>query len=304
MQDLLAINTAIASPDLQNLGLTPQNREHNTRASLLRKGLYVVAFNTLENFLKRRTSEHLETLRYSLLTFNQLPLKLQNAAVEDAIKSALKQASFDKTNGKSILQEAAAAVASTAATSSFEVHKYSFLHANSNISVEDISSATGALHIKDPWGEMQIVLSRIGVGGLPLNEQFKSALTKRNIAAHSDQSVERTDLEGLVAIAAQLACAFDIVFAAGISRLLNNEVTGPTDQKVEITKSIKMELVEYHPRGWSRLNRNGRPIRYYPDMRAAMSAGLSVTVPPNVVVARSAPLGVADWMFADARVPR
>ena len=65
-------------PELIDVGVAQST--HNGVANLLRKGLGIVAFNILEDFIKKRASEALGRISGSRIDFFKLPLKLQDAA--------------------------------------------------------------------------------------------------------------------------------------------------------------------------------------------------------------------------------
>jgi len=72
---------------------------HNGVANLLRKGLGIVAFNILEDFIKKRTAEALNRLSSSRIPYLNLTPQMQDAAIMDALNSLAFRAKLEKKGG-------------------------------------------------------------------------------------------------------------------------------------------------------------------------------------------------------------
>ena len=296
-------NAASAQP-LQRIAPLAANKAANKMAELLRRGLYVVAFNAMEDYLKRRASEHFVNLPViSALGFDQLPPGLRKAAVIDAIKNGVREAGYDKANQLQIIRTVAGAVASTDNRQQYSIHEYSVLRSGSNVSAEDIGAALRSLHIDNPWGQMQSVLDAVGNVGAPIQGRFATCGLKRNAAAHDGQPIEYSDLVEIADLAIPLCFAFDVIFSAGMTRIANNVPTGDNDNKIQVTGDITVRYVGQRANRWCRLSQTKQPFRYFPTRNDAVQHSVR-NLPAMGVVAVLGPLGeITGWHLADQRHP-
>ena len=79
--------------------LSASELKHNSRAQVYRNGLAVVAFASLEHFLKNRASELMGVIGATGLKFSSLPSRLQKAATVDAIDAIKYQSELVKRAG-------------------------------------------------------------------------------------------------------------------------------------------------------------------------------------------------------------
>lgn len=289
---------------LQRIAPLPANALANKTADLLRRGLYVVTFNAMEDYLKKRTAEHFQNLPAICgLDFDHLPPGLRKAAVVDAIKNGVREAGYDKANQMQIIRAVAGAVASTDSRQQYSIHEFSVLRSGSNVSADDIRSAIASLHITDPWGQMQSLLDEIGNVGAPIRSRFDTCLVKRNAAAHDGQPIEYSDLVEIADLAVPLCFAFDVVFSAGMTRIGDNIQTGDNDARIAVSDRIDVRYVSHRTQGWCRLNRNRQPLKYFTTLNEAVQHSLQ-SLPKMGVVAILGPLGeIAGWHLADLRHP-
>ncbi|WP_131722332.1 hypothetical protein [Mycolicibacterium chubuense] len=273
-------------------------------ADLLRRGLYVVAFNAMEDYLKSRASEHFNNLPLvSSLDFDDLPPGLRKAAVIDAIKNGVREAGYDKSNEIQIIRAVAGAVASTANRQQYGIHEYSVLRSGSNISADDIGAAIGRLHLDRPWDQMQSLLDTVGNVGSPIRGRFSTCLVKRNAAAHDGQPVDYTDLVEIADLATALCFAFDVIFSAGMTRIADNVPTADTDTRVQLAGNIVVRYVAERGNRWCRLNQNKQPFRYFASRTDAVRNALRNLQPQGVVAVLGARGEIIGWHLADLRHP-
>ncbi|NKZ15226.1 hypothetical protein HGA11_30070 [Mycolicibacterium septicum DSM 44393] len=295
---------AAESDALRRLAPGPVNQSDNLTAALLRRGLYVVAFNGIEDYLKERVREHFQNLaQISTLNFGQLPPGIQKASVVDAIKNGIREAGYDKPNQMQIIRTVAGAVASTDNQQQFSIHEYSLLRSGSNVSVTDITTALGSLHIADPWGQMQSVLDRIGNVGLPIQGRFLTCSLKRNAAAHGGHPIEYSDLIEILGLAVPLCFAFDVVFSAGMTRLADNVVTPDNASKVQLAGNLTIHYAGLRNNRWCRLTQNQQPFKYFSTRSGAVQHALASLSPGDVVAVLGSVGELIGWHLADGRHP-
>lgn len=179
------LQAATALPVIIDVGIAPST--HNGLANLLRKGLGIVAFNMLEDYIKNRSYEALQFLSDSTVAFNKLPESLQTAAISGALAALGFKSKLLKKDGgdwKSLVQEEALKIHSTK-QAVFELSKYSFFSASSNIGESEVPDLMKAFGIGGGWNQLKDISDRIN-GGLPdLAQAYKNAAARRHSSAHS-----------------------------------------------------------------------------------------------------------------------
>src|SRR5690606_26469715 len=148
LKRLKYINEASSLSSLVDNSLTTTT-EHNEVANLLRKGLSIVAFNILEDYIKKRTLEALNEIASSGITFSNLPDALQEASISQALSSLQFQSMLHKKEGldyKILIQNETKKISSTL-TTPYELSNYSFVSSNSNITSNEITDLLKAFGI-------------------------------------------------------------------------------------------------------------------------------------------------------------
>lgn len=281
---------------LSTMALLPENAQHNQTSRILRRGLFVVTFNVLEDFLKSRTGELLGLASATNLRFEELPPGLRSGAISGAYHSGTTQARFQRDDSDAILQDVAAAVASTTGGVALKLHKYAFLHGGSNVGAQDISEVLAALHIKGPWTQLDTVVALCGISSLPLEGLYSSLHQKRNAAAHdAAATIEIADLKDLVQTALVLAMAYDIACSSRILRIRENRPFLPGTPKSEVAPDLKVRLVAEHSRGWAELRFDGRARKIHQEKHDAISTCLSRVRRPENVLVKSGDNAPVDW---------
>ena len=304
IESINGVRNAAHDAVLQRAAPIPANNEINKMAELLRRGLYVVAFNAIEDYLKRRATEHLTKLSsITTLDFDQLPPGLQKAAILDALKNGIREAGYDKANQYQIIRTVAGAVASTDSRQQYNIHEYSVLRSGSNVSPQDISSALGALYIDNPWNQMQQFLDFIGNVGAPILARFETCGIKRNAAAHGGQAIEFSDLLEIADLALPLASAFDLMFSAGMTRLADNTPTLASTSRVRPASSIDVNFVGIRNSDWCRLRRDKKVFRRFPSKNGAVQNALKSLSTTGAVIELGPRGEITDWHLADQRLP-
>ncbi len=164
------------------IGTTP----HNGRANLIRKGLGIVAFNILEDFIKGVYRESLRNIATSGIGFELLPESLKVASTIDALGALKTHASRTKRDGGDwlgLIGDESLKIHSTVGEQ-FALSNFSLLSISSNVSSEDVSDLLKAFGISGGWGVLQNISNSIN-GGIPsLVDSYKNAALRRHGAAH------------------------------------------------------------------------------------------------------------------------
>ncbi|MEQ0564945.1 hypothetical protein ABJI51_38210 [Amycolatopsis sp. NEAU-NG30] len=276
---------------------------HNRRAGLLRNSLMVVAFTSLEDFLRNRTSELLNHISRTVVGFSQLPNKLRTSATIGAVRSGLFQATLASKTGSdpiALIQGVAESVASTM-KGALQLSPYSLGYTGSNVTVDEVYSILAALNINDPWTEMSDFAARCGFGSLPLKQAYETLQINRNTAAHDVRaSIQPNDLTSFSNEALAIAMSFDLV-ASRAARLLNEGNSALLTAKNKLQSSIAIRFIDESAGKYrEKPEKASRAVKVSSDVEEAwrLAIGRSTSTHEAVVLRGSKGLPV-DWYSCD-----
>lgn len=178
------LDEAIKNPALIDDGIAPSS--HNGSANLLRKGLGIVAFNILEDFIKNKTQETLENISNSGISFDKLSDKLQVASTLGALNALKFRADMLKKNDdnwQQLIHEESLKIHSTE-NGTFELSKLSLLSSGSNVTPKELVDTIGVFSIPGGWTTLKSVSDAIYGGVVRLDEAYKNASGRRHQSAH------------------------------------------------------------------------------------------------------------------------
>jgi hypothetical protein len=210
---IATIRGAVDAFNLRDMPLHHSNATtHNASVRVIRNGLVIQCFNTFEDFLKARMCEVLLSLSGRLLSIQQLPEKLRDAATVGVISAIQFQLKLQDASSKvRFIQDCAGKIFSTT-LGSIQLPEIMFFHGASNISHEQYKDALAAFGVKDPWDQIRHLCSRIGISGMPPQEVFKGFATRRHQAAHeAGTTISELDLLQSTVDATGLALCFDVL---------------------------------------------------------------------------------------------
>ncbi|MDF9871000.1 hypothetical protein [[Kitasatospora] papulosa] len=277
--------------------------EHNSRARLLRNGLMVVAFTSLEDFIRARTKDVLDFVSRTVVPFPRLPQGLREAATMGAMKAARDRAQMAKSGGEdhlALLQEAAAQIASTAG-GSLQISRFSLGYSGSNVSSGEIASILTALNVQDAWNEITTIAQRCGAGSLPLKPAYDQAMRLRHEAAHRpDANVQPWNLQEFCTQALAIALGFDVL-ASRAARLLRDGDEEILRGKVKVSQGFKFRFLDIEARGFvERREGVSRAVKVTKDEEVAVkSAVTNSTKSEEPLVRRDSSSLPVRWFITD-----
>ena len=230
----------------------PSNIEHNNVAKILRNGMAVVGFVTLEDFIKSRTGEILNLVSNSGRNFTDLPLKLQFATTNNLIKAFPNLLKFQETKADkiSLILDQASSLASTSNTP-FNLSEYTFGYSKSNISKQDIVEILKSFNIHDCWNQMSQISSRLGLTGQNLEISFSNATTRRHSAAHNiNANTPINDLTQFLTEAVGFAIAFDSLLIKAYKFIFNNENNYLDGTTVVSNNDVNLSTIKLEGNKW------------------------------------------------------
>ncbi len=279
------------------------NLEHNQRAQMLRSGLMIAAFTSVEDFIRVRTSELLACVSRTVLRFEHLPDELKRAATTEAMRAVYEQAKMIRRRGEdplSMVQQTAAEIASTGG-GPLLISKYGLGYSGSNIATDDVSGILGSLQIADAWREIDTIAGRCGATSLSLKEAYLNGHNLRNAAAHDPASnIQPSDLHAFCSQAFSVALGFDILGsrAARLLRLGDSLIMG---NRVKLADTIGIRFLRERAHGHAEIREGAsRAVRITVDLDDAWKLALAAATPsaePIVLCDRAGrPI---DWMITE-----
>lgn len=239
------LEAAVALPAVIDQGIAPST--HNGVANLLRKGLGILAFNILEDYIKNRSHEALGFISASTVSFNRLPDSLQVASITGALNAlAFKSKLLKKDGGdwKLLVQDEALKIHSTK-QAVFELSNFSFFSASSNIGESEVVDLLKAFGIPGGWSLLKTISDNIGGGVLDLAQSYKNAAARRHSSAHT--ASYRYDYQWLIEIKNEILaiCAsLDILLSARCRQVSSN--LGKDVGSHDITSALNYRFLEKH----------------------------------------------------------
>ncbi len=250
-RDALIATLGVLSDCLKDAAVidqAPSQTAHNSRASILRQGLAVLTFATVETFIRDRTAEVFASFTNPALTFADLSDKLRHAVTFGALDGIRFRFKILKpADPVSWLVTSVSPVAKVS-SSVKPLSEYSFGQAASNLVEDDLKDILKAFGIEDPWGQMTALTSRVGLAILDCKTEFEAMKTRRHSAAHALTSkVLHTELEGSLRAARALCIAFDLLLSESLGRHNRKQVPGVAGAPVLAHTDLNLLFVEPHP---------------------------------------------------------
>ena len=205
----------------------PADPEKDLAAKLLRNGLAVLTFSTIESFIRERTNEVLNSIDPTRINFSELPDGVQRAATLGALKALNFRANLeDKNTRNQFVVNQASKIASLANTH-YTLSDLSFAQEKSNLSPDDVKGILEGFRIQSPWEKMKIVASTVGFGGaMSYEEEFRNIAERRHNAAHTMTSqVTQTDLQNSATSILAIAVGFDLIISECLRLLPKRDPT-------------------------------------------------------------------------------
>ncbi|HBN8310281.1 TPA: hypothetical protein SLV24_001435 [Pseudomonas aeruginosa] len=247
---------------------------HNGVANLLRKGLGIVVFNILEDFIKKRSSEALSRISASRISFSKLPLKLQDAAILDAVSSLAFRAKLEKKDGgdwRKLIQTESLKIHSTG-KAVFELSDFSLASSGSNVSADEVIQILSAFGISGGWTTLKKVSDAIG-GGLPdLSQTYKNAASRRHSCAHeANFNYDYLWLASIKSEILAIAASLDIILEARCRQTESNLNDNMQDHNIDHALSYRFLHEDSGTYKESKIL-NGRSIKNWTNLPDALVA--------------------------------
>lgn len=225
----------------------PADVAHNARASMLRQGLAVLVFSTVETFIRERTGELLRSFSNPGLGFNDLSPALQKAVTVGALEGVRFRLKLQPGADKITWLVANLTPIAGATTNVRNLSDHSFGYSASNIDEEDVREILKSFGVESPWKQLTSLAGRIGIGILDTEAEFEAIKKRRHSSAHAlTGKVLYADLLNSVRSSLGICIAFDLLLSH--ARGLFNRRAGPGHRGRPALTHTDVELVFVGPR--------------------------------------------------------
>ncbi|MDE2343285.1 MAG: hypothetical protein KGL63_07820 [Betaproteobacteria bacterium] len=188
----------------------PSEDPHNVSARVLRLGLAISAFASLEKYLAARMEAVAQALSASTISPDSLTSELRAFLSVEAILGLANQLNFeDAANKQNFADDKLAQLAKYSAVPPTYVG-FGFSPKGSNVAEADIVKALKAFGIEKVWDRLAGIASNIGAGPLSLKNNFNNLAKTRHRSAHKPASnIPSSDLKTHIETSILVAVCFD-----------------------------------------------------------------------------------------------
>ena len=255
----------------------PSADPHNVSARVLRLGLAISAFASLEMYLAARMEAVAQALSASTISPDSLTSELRAFLSVEAIIGLANRLKFEDAANKQTYADNKLA----------ELAKYSdvppayvgfgFSPQGSNVGDADIEKALKAFGIEKVWERLAEIASNIGAGSVSLKNNFKNLAKTRHRSAHNAASnIPSGDLKEHIQTSILVAVCFDCITISIVrsmaSALRYNQFKDALDADVLRYRFLDREISG----DWVERAENGIAIRRrYSDEATALEAATS-----------------------------
>jgi len=266
----------------------PPAAPHNIGARLLRHGLAVTAFSSLEKYVGSRFDELLGKIQASRIPYSAFSEELKLFLTRDAAAGLLNRVSFLEESGRqgyfdtSIVRVAGYQSVPAVYTA------FGFSPRGSNVGHEDIKKALAALGLKDAWGRLLNVTGSIGSARVSLMDDYRNLAKTRHKSAHDpDSNVPTSDLKTHIENCILIGIAVDVLTCELADAYIGAKSIADLGSRLA-SISPAFRFVDQQSNGAyaERAGLSGRTVKRYPTEPAAI-AGAKARASPAFIVVRS-----------------
>ena len=220
------------------IDLAPSETVHNQRAAILRHGLRVCSFSSLETYFESRFGDLLEKLGGAGLPFPTFSPKLQEFLIVDGVVGLANRTSFLPKSDRLAYIDKNLRDISTFAAGSPILTTFGFSPRGSNVNEKDLETALKAFELEGPWTYLTSKSGSIGGGASSLRDNYIKLAKDRNTSAHNPTSqIPSNDLQSHLQSVLTIGVTFDIALT---------KISGCFDKVLDFN-SFKTKMSSFEP---------------------------------------------------------
>lgn len=264
----------------------PISAPSNRSARILRHGLAVAAFSSLEHYIERRFEYFFDNLSSGQLPYSEFSDELRRFLTIEAVNGLSNRTRFRAHTDRLTYSETGLNHIGAYLGGSGPYKAYGFSPKGSNVARKDIETAFKAVGVQRCWQRMGAIATAIGSSRISLADDFDQLGRTRNRSAHNPSgNVPTANLLSHIQNAILIGIAADILLsnAAGAFSRAQTQ-TQLTTAMQSITTSVR--FLDEEPTGsWIERAFSGHPMKRYAS-EAAAAAGVSARGTSNLTVVR------------------
>ncbi|MBQ0932082.1 hypothetical protein KAK07_20015 [Ideonella sp. 4Y16] len=243
LETLAVLKDCLNDPAL--VDTVPNGLAHNARARMLRQGLAVLIFSTVETFIRERTGEVLRSFDNPSLVFSDLSPALQKATTIGALDGVRFRLKLQPVADKISWLVANLVPISSALTNVQNLSDHSFGYSASNIAENDVKEILRSFGVNDPWSQLTSLTARFGIAILDAEAEFSSIKKRRHSSAHAlTGQVLYADLQDSVRSSLAICLAFDLLLSHSGALVNAKEGAGQGGRPQLLHSDIEMVFVD------------------------------------------------------------
>lgn len=264
----------------------PPTSLHNIGARVLRHGLAVTAFSSLEKYVGSRFAELFTRINRSALSYSDFNDDLKVFLSRDAAAGLLNRVSFMEEGLKQAYFDANIGQVAAYLADPSQFTSFGFSPRGSNVSHEDIKKAFRALGMKDAWGQLRTITVAVGSARISLVDDFRNLSRTRNKSAHDPESnVPSSDLKTHIEISILIGIAVDVLTSGVATAYTSAATSADLDLRLaELPQAFRFVDQETDGLLVERSTLSGRAFKRYANEGEAIAGALARSGSPFVIV--------------------
>jgi hypothetical protein len=189
----------------------PTAKDHNEGARILRHGLAVSAFSSLEKYIEDCVDQTIATIAGGALNYSLFGNSLKELLTIQAIGGLNNRIRFEEPADRQAMAERNIKLIASYDSTPPTYSSLGLRPGGSNLSHKQITATLKALGVKDPWGRLSQITSSVGVSRLDLAGDYRTLSKTRNSSAHNPiGNIPTSDLETHIQNSILIAIATDV----------------------------------------------------------------------------------------------
>lgn len=263
------------------------NDPHNISARILRQGVAISAFASLEKYLEARAEVLVQQIPASAITGSSLGADLREFLSVDAVRGLANRLRFtDKASQQAYADIQLAKLAKYSSIPAGYT-ALGFSPEGSNVAEGDIAKVLKVFGIEQPWKRLGEVASEIGSARLSLKDDYNGLAKTRHRSAHEPGSnIPSADLKTHIETSILIAVCFDCL-ASSIARVMTVASDFASFKALVNGYSRNYRFIDSETNGsWIERSSGGRRVlKRYADEASAI-AGASTRNRSAIVIVR------------------
>lgn len=292
----------------------PSTKDQTAMGRVIRKGLTVATFNTLEGFIEARWRELTAYANTGHTQFQDLPEPMQLKILRRTLETSageLRRSKFDLQDLTEFSKDLGKAMSTI--SDGLSLHHLAAKWDGSNISSGALTTSMKVFNIDAPWDNIRDLGAKIGYPAhdhenkpVKLNEVFDAIMKSRHRAAHEMSfNITLIELRAMPSLLLRVAFGFDVLASEALRRIQSGD-EGYLKQSILVKAEdfSRFWVVEKRTRDFALHSypraANSRAKRVDADGDALFSHASSSAAKGEFVVRLNESRKVLDWSIPGA----